>query len=290
MTATLLVHFGSPANRKEVGPFINDIFAARLGFFSRPVAFLARHRALKKYDAVGFAASDEIRRFTERLGENVFVAAQYGKPPMGDALSEIEGKGIETVRILPLYPHATLEMYDEIASKISRLKKQYFRNIHIRWAGPFYDHPLFIEAWADQVKKSLGEFENRDSVHIIFSAHAMPPNRGDNSYERQVEESASLISKALGSKNSTSVAYQSAMGRSWSSPPLETELSRFVHRGISDCLVVPISFLFDNVETLFDIDRVAIPAAKRAGMRDVRRAAPPGSSETIVKMFSGLKI
>jgi ferrochelatase len=282
MTATLLVHFGSPRDRAEVAPFINAIFADHFGPLARVLAFPARRSALKKYDAVGFGGAEGMDELARRLGGDFFVASQYGTVSIEDALSKIEEKGLEEAAVVPLYPHASLEMYDLIFKKMERLRKLYFRDMRFSWAGPFYDHPLFVDAWAESIEKSLGEFENRNSTAIIFSAHAVPSDAG---YEKQVLESARLIGLAIGLEKQAGVAYQSAMGKRWSSPSIEEELSRLARNGVRDCLIVPISFLFDNVETLFDIDRVAIPAAKSAGMRDVRRATPPGHSENIIQMI-----
>lgn len=286
MTSTLVIHFGSPKNRGEVAPFIDAIVADHLGLLARPVAFWAKRSALKKYDAVGFGGARSVDELTEKLGQDFIVASQYGRPSLEDALSKMDERGIESAVVLPLYPHASLEMYGLIFKKIEDLKKRCFRGLHFVWSGPFYDNPLFVDAWAGSIENSLGEFENKNRVHIIFSAHAIP---SDRDYESQVLESANLIWGALGLKNPMSVAYQSAMGKNWSHPSIEDEIVRLVKEGVSDCLIVPISFLFDNVETLFDIDRIAIPAAKRAGMRDVRRASPPGVSDKIIHLIESLR-
>lgn len=323
MTALLIIHFGAPRDRAEIAPFLDDIFSDHYGIFAKPIALLARHSALKKYAAVGFTGRPEallldsvtLRSKTTPLSfernavesrTHIFLAAQYGRPSIEEVLEKIDAAGIDEVKVVPLYPHASLEMYDQIFEKIYHLKRLYFRSMRIAWAGPFYDNPLFIDAWKDSVKKSLDEFENKDAVRLIFCAHAIPLiatpftqslSKGEmistcastssarTEYDLQVECSAKLICQALGFQNPLSIAYQSAMGRNWSSPFIEAEISRLAQNGVLDCLIAPISFLFDNVETLFDIDRVAIPAAKRAGMRDVRRATPPGSSEKIVNMF-----
>ena len=156
----------------------------------------------------------------------------------------------------------------------------------------------------------------RNDTHLLFSAHAHPlthPSplggegkrklflpleekpalsnvegvgmRGISSYEQQVEYTAKSIWQSLGSKHPMSIAYQSRtrFGR-WSSPSLEDEIHRLAKNGVSTCLIVPISFLFDNVETLIDIDRVAIPLGTKAGVHEVRRAKPPGDSQKIVEM------
>jgi len=287
MTVKVLLHFGSPKNRDEVGPFLKDILADYCKPLSIVALPFARRSAVKKYEAVGFKGSQGVENLAGKLGKSFILAARYGRPSIKDALKIVDGTGPENVTVLPLFPHASLEMFDSIVQEFMRLERSSYHGMHFRWTGPFFDHPLFIDAWTDSIKKSLDEFESRDSVHIIFSAHAIPD--GDNDYEHQVMKTAELITSSLGSLNPSSVAYQSAMriGK-WSRPSIEEEIRKLALGGVSACLIVPVSFLFDNVETLFDIDRSIIPAAKIAGMKDIRRAAPPGDSEKIVEMFEDI--
>ena len=278
MSANIIVHFGSPGSRSEITPFINGIFADTFPFFAKPLAFLASMRARKKYEHTGFVGEKKIGEFVKKLGDNYFLAAQHGRPSIDEVLEKIESAGHDDLKIIPLFPHAGPEMFGSLVEKFCKLKRRYYRGMKFKWAGPFFDNPLFIEAWADAIKNALAGFQN--GPHIIFSAHAVPNDDAD--YRAQVEQSADSIVKSMNIRNTWSVAYQSGMrfGR-WSRPSLIEELLK----GNLNCLIAPISFLFDNVETLFDIDRVAVPAAANAATRDIRRVSPPGDSEKIVKMF-----
>jgi ferrochelatase len=399
MTAILLIHFGTPRNKTEIGPFLEALFSDPANWpfenkflqkvLAKPIALAARRSSIRKYESVGFnqSSAGQIEKLRERLIEafhssnppsppftkggmkfstpfekgegkiippfekggmggflknNIFIAVRYGKPSIEEAFERIDRAGTERITVLPLYPHASIEMYDSLFKECHRLRQLYYRNFRFAWAGAFYDHPLFISAWTDSIETALrtllrnppeiasSSFDKlrtpRNDTHLLFSAHALPipprilplckgefppeadpplaeegvdpdlpspslPYKGRESwvftnYQHQVECTAQAIWQSLGSKHPMSIAYQSRtrFGR-WSSPSLEDEIHRLAKNGVSHCLIVPISFLFDNVETLIDIDRVAMPLGIKTGMHEIRRARPPGDSQKIVEMI-----
>jgi ferrochelatase len=287
MTSVCIVHFGSPRNEDELGRFLRDIFVDNLPvpFFAGLFAAFAKRASLERYRLMNFGTASKISRLAEKLGNNVFVAAQYGAPSIEETLELIDETGSDRVIVLPFYPHASLDMYDSISRRFADLKKRCYRNINFEWTHPFYNERLFIEAWTGSIDKTLNDFEEKGPVHVIFSAHAHPAD--DLEYREQVTASATAVMKSF--KNPWSVAFQSAMGGGrWSRPSLEEEIKRLAQNGVLNCIIVPVSFLFDNVETLFDIGRRAIPLGERLGMKKIGMAPPPGDSEEIVEMFKSM--
>lgn len=312
MSAVILLHFGSPRNRGEVSllirsifddpvfsPFKNNLF---LKLVKRPIQMLAVRSAINKYESIEFDRT--YLSSMENLGKSlsgkmgprmpVFIAAHYGAPSMEEVFEKMEDLNINRALIVPLYPHASPEMYGSIVMQSQNLKRGFFSQIHLRWTPPFFDHPLFIEAWADSIRETLKKFDENEQggVHILFCAHAHPvfnPAEKKNvfeNYEAQVEATSHAVWKCLGLKNRMSIAYQSsAKFGKWSAPALEKELNRLISQGVSNCIIVPASFLFDNIETLLDIDSIAIPGALKNGMKAVLKAPPPGARPGITGML-----
>jgi ferrochelatase len=109
-------------------------------------------------------------------------------------------------------------------------------------------------------------------VHIIFSAHSLPVrilSMGDP-YQDQLFETARLIAKGAGLKESQwSWSYQSA-GRtpeSWLGPQIEKYIPELAEKGIKNIISIPVGFVSDHVEILFDIDIKAQKAAQESGVR-----------------------
>lgn len=287
MKPVCLVHFGSPRSEDELQGFLTDIFADHLPlpFLAGLFARLIRRSSLKKHREMGFDAVSKFDALAQRMGGDVFVAAQYGKPTIRDTVEKIYEAGFEHITVVPLYPHASLEMYDRIVEKFANLKKAGYRNLSFAWTPPFYDDPNFVKAWADSINGTLKNFDDKSAVHIVISAHAHPSD--DPVYRKQVEITADGIKGLI--KNPSSIAFQSAMGGGkWSRPSLAEELKALAGKGVSNVVIAPVSFLFDNVETLFDIEREAIPLGKGLGIRNVTMAPPPGDSQEIVEMLRSM--
>ncbi|MFH0799577.1 MAG: ferrochelatase, partial [Pseudomonadota bacterium] len=168
------------------------------------------------------------------------------------------------------------------------------RGVCARIAGPLYERPEFVEAWGQSVRDALAKFPLGARVHLLFSAHAIPAGRGGAdgaAYAKEVAESARLIADQLDNARITSVAYQSRApwGR-WTGPRIEQELERLGKAGVRNCLIVPISFLYDNVETWCDIDMEIIPRAADFGMTRIMRATPPLESPHLLEALIKLSV
>ena len=331
MKAAIILHFGSPQNKSEVAPFIKAIFDDKklspfqhnplLNLVKIPIEYLAIKKSYKKYNSIKFNPSylNGLNQLIDDLNKQLnpdfktYLAAQYGRPSLEEIFEKMEDDNINHAILIPLYPHASIAMYGSIVSICQSLQKGFFTNIHLNWNPPFYNHPLFIKAWANQIQ----QIAPSKNTHLLFCAHAhpvSPPSMGGDKgegghphlasplppqkhrwaskgealtdYQAQVETSAKLIWESLGGQNPMSVAYQSAarMGK-WTTPSLKDELGKLILAGISNCLIVPVSFIFDNVETLLDIENIAIPRALETGIKDIRMVAPPGNSPNIVQML-----
>ncbi len=164
--------------------------------------------------------------------------------------------------------------------------------IQVEYLKPWYDHPLFIEAQADRVREIWKEASagRGGAVQLLFTAHSIPVEVAKNSsYEEEIHLSSWRVAETLGVKD-WSVAYQSrsgSPGQPWLEPDLLTVIPQLKREG-KDCLVVvPIGFLFDHTEVLYDLDMQAQEAAHREGLRFFR-ASTVMDHPKFVQMFAEL--
>ncbi len=152
--------------------------------------------------------------------------------------------------------------------------------IEFEHIASYHDAPLYIQALADRVSEGIAQFPpgDQESVHVIFSAHSLPVRimqMGDP-YDAQLRETASLVASRAGLDASRwSWSYQSA-GRSpepWLGPQLDERLQDLAAQGVKNVVSIPVGFVADHVEILFDIDIQAQAEARRLGMRLVRPPA-----------------
>ena len=140
------------------------------------------------------------------------------------------------------------------------------------------DHPIYLRLLQHTVAEAVSEAEerrtsDRDPVHIIFSAHSLPlkiVKLGDE-YPLEIERTITGITRTL--KQPWSLAFQSRNGRlPWLQPYLEDELKRLGRAGLTNVVVVPISFVSDHIETLFELDQLYAGIAKAHGITNYQRA------------------
>lgn len=139
----------------------------------------------------------------------------------------------------------------------------------------FYNHPGFIEAMVDRVTTALASFpaERRASVEIVFTAHSIPEAMARRcDYEAQLRDACGLVAERIG-PNPHRLAYQSRSGPPqvpWLEPDILDVLEVLAADGIMDVVIVPIGFISDHMEVLFDLDTEAAELAQQLGMRMVR--------------------
>ncbi len=147
----------------------------------------------------------------------------------------------------------------------------------------YHDVPGLVEAFASRVRDGLSRWPEaeRARVHVVFSAHSLPKRvlASGDPYDAQCRETARLVAEHVGlDADRWSWSYQSA-GRTpepWAGPDLGQHLEELAARGVRDVVVVPVGFVSDHVELLFDVDVRARGIAERL---DVRLERPPALND-----------
>lgn len=308
----MLFQLGGPDSLEAVEPFLYNLFSDPdiIDFpFSRlarePLARLmasrrARHAA-EHYRALGGASpllentrrqavalEAELRRDFEA---RVVVAMRYWRPFTQEAVAELERFRPERVVLLPLYPqYSTTTTGSSLNEWRRRFQPDGWRP-EVRIIREFHDHPAYIEAVTAHVDAALGEFAEPRAVEIVFSAHSVPMDvveRGDP-YPQQVERTVELVCRLGGWPNRRQVCYQSKVGPSrWLRPMLKETLEKVAAGGGQQVLVVPISFVSDHVETLYEIAIEHREIANRLGIRDFRMMPGLNDSPRFIRALGQL--
>lgn len=139
----------------------------------------------------------------------------------------------------------------------------------------FYNHPAFIQAQADRLTaawRQLSAAEQPDAA-LVFTAHSIPLSMAEHSpYRQQLREACGLVAEAAG-LGSWQLVYQSrsgSPGQPWLEPDIGDCLEELAGDGRRSAVVVPIGFLSDHMEVLYDLDTEALARAKQLGLRLIR--------------------
>ncbi len=160
------------------------------------------------------------------------------------------------------------------------------------YAPPWSEHPRFIEAMVDRARAALAGIEpaRRADARLVFTAHSVPVSMAAGSpYAAQLETAARAIAAAVG-RAAWSVAYQSRSGSPrdpWLEPDVADVIRALARDGARDVVVVPVGFVCDHVEVLYDLDVEAKAVAGASGI-GFHRAAAANDHPAFIAMLADL--
>ncbi len=209
-----------------------------------------------------------------------YLGMRHWSPWIEDVVGQMIEDGITQAVSLVLAPHYSKMSVAKYQQKVQDGLEMFGGDIDFRHIQSYHDHPLLIRAFADRVAEGLARWpeEEREQVHILFSAHSLPERilKMGDPYDSQLRETADLIAAAAGlSGEQYSWSYQSA-GRSpepWLGPALEEHLAELAEQGVRHVISIPVGFVCDHVEMLYDIDIQAQEVARELGIRLERPSA-----------------
>jgi ferrochelatase len=296
--AILFLQLGGPSTLKEVPGFLYRLFEDPEVLRVRPrllrmalagTIALARQRASKKlYASIG--GGSPIRRWTEaqaaaveetlrREGRAALVRAAMNcaAPLVEDVVKSLAAEGVDRFLSLPLYPQYSLTTTKGALDRARAAVRRHAPGALLEEVGSWPTHPLFVKAHADAIAREAAKFPDPrpESIHLLFSAHSIPKKlveRHGDPYPREVEESVAAILARLGGSYPSGLAWQSKLGPvEWLAPATLDVIRQLGARGVRQVLVVPIAFVTDHVETLYEIDQLFAEEARGAGITHFRR-------------------
>lgn len=204
----------------------------------------------------------------------VYVAMRYWHPLIEDVIPAIHKDGVTKLLVISLYPQYSVATTGSSFSRLKKVADEFPLKIHA--VESWYDHPLYIDALVEKIRKGIESFNfpvlssqfSNEQVHVLFSAHSLPVKfiEDGDPYVEHTEATIRAIEKKLDIE--WSLSYQSKSGPvKWLEPSTEAKLEELSRRGVRNLLVVPISFVSDHIETLYEIDLLYKKMAEKLGMR-----------------------
>ena len=303
MKAILLVNMGSPTSEKEMKSFLKQMFMDKSiisapylirVFLSNFISHFRHNNSWKKYELIGgsplLSSMNQIRNDLSKQSEpehKICCAYSYSEPFISTEIERLSNEGIKEITVLSMYPQASFSTTGSIKREITKAQKKH-PELSINIMDEYYSNPNFISFWTNLIDDKINEV-HYSMPYLLFSAHAIPEyqiKKGDT-YTKSIEKTAILISNSLNIPYS--ISYQSKMGRiKWASPDTKEHLSELQKRGINEILIIPISFLNENLETLYDLDIEIIPYAKQLGINKIDRVKIPKSHHILTRTFLDL--
>lgn len=269
----ILANLGGPSNSAEIYPFLKNLFSDRDIFplpfgplgqhvFSWLIATLREAKSKKYYDQIGggspiydktrLLAEELQEKFNHRSNRNVFFFQRYWHPYAKEVAEVIKHHSFEKNILIPLYPQYSTTTSQSVINEWQRVSQSLPETVVIE---RFYNRREYSRCCAELIKKKLHLVS--ENVHILFTAHSIPAKRvqkGDP-YEKETQENMTSIMKEFKEDYSYSLCFQSKVGPlTWLEPSVETEIDRLVAKNIDQIIIFPISFVSENLETLYELD------------------------------------
>jgi protoporphyrin/coproporphyrin ferrochelatase len=262
-TGVFLMAHGAPESVDDIPEYLRNI---RGGTESTSETIqIIRDR----YEQIG--GKSPLRKITEELcvrlesflnqqGEQfkVYCGMRNWSPYICDEVKRMKEDGIKRVVAICLAPQFSTwstRLYFNVFKEA--LKSCGIEDLDVRYIGSWADHPLLIDAFEEKYQAALAKLESDVSVFTIFTAHSIPAESiefGDPYREEFDKTVKKLVERVR--PNNWFKAYQSQgmIPVPWLGPTVESVLDKIARQGSKTVLMVPVGFVCDHVEILFDID------------------------------------
>ena len=285
-TAILLMAHGTPSSLDDLPEYLTRVRGGR------PASDELLSEIRRNYSAIGgrspltditFRQRDAL---SKRLGGAVpvVVGMRHWHPFISEALGGLAGSGVARVVGIPLAPQfSTLSVQKYTDDARAALPDR----IALECVASYHTHPRLLEAFAARIRELGGPAPGE---LVVFTAHALPVRviASDDPYADEVRATAAGVARLAGI-DGYEVAFQSA-GRTpepWIGPELNAMIRERAAAGIRRVLVVPVGFVSDHTEILFDLDVQAAATAAGCGVR-FRRTSSLNESEEFVTLLEEL--
>ena len=279
--AVLVLSFGGPEKREDVIPFLENVLRGK------PVPRERLQAVAEHYYRCGGRSplNDRNRELIEALSAElaaggpalpIYWGNRNWRPFLADALREMQAAGVARALAFVTSAFGSYSGCRQYREDIERARAAIGEGSPVvDKIRVFFNHPGFIEAMIDRVNDALGTFSaaERPAVKLLYTAHSVPLWMAAGSdYAAQLREAARLIAEGAGAGD-WELAYQSRSGppsQPWLEPDICDRLRELQADGCRSVCVVPVGFLCDHVEVLFDLDTEAAGLAAELGMKMAR--------------------
>lgn len=298
-TGVILMAYGGPDSLEDVEPYLLDVRGGR------PTSRELVEEIKVRYAQIGGRSPllEITRRQASALeaelndrspaGQNykVYVGMRHWAPRISTALEAAARDGIRRAVALVMAPHYSRMSTEVYMTRLFEARQNSGIEMEILPIRSWHDGTGYIAALVEQAQKGLDKFAG-EQPYVLFTAHSLPSRilESGDPYADQLNETARLAAAGLGLEDRCwSFCFQSA-GRSdepWLGPKIEDEVPRLARAGQRNILVVPVGFVADHVEVLYDIDIEAKRTAEEHVAR-LERSPSLNDSPAFIRALAAL--
>jgi ferrochelatase len=305
----LFVNMGGPETTDQIKPYLYNIFSDRaiikipLSFllqkpFARLISMLRTPKVAERYRLIG--GGSPLLRYDRILSESVresltaefpnlrtYVGMHYTEPFIDAQLQQAIDDGCKHLVVIPMYPHYCLATTGTALNVIADFLSVHRGAVSVDIVTYWYDCGGYIALLRTCIEQVLAQADSTVKMQLLFSAHSIPESirRSGDPYVDQIAHTCRLAAH----HHDYLLSFQSATGPvKWVGPDTLATINKLAGEGVKQLIIVPISFVSDNIETLYDIDIVMQEHCRRLGMQPLIRATMFNGEPDFVEFMAGL--
>lgn len=270
--AILVLSFGGPEKPDDVIPFLENVLRGRNVPRERMLAVAEHYHHFDGRSPINDHNRALIRALEAELASHgrrlpIYWGNRNWHPMLAETLRQMRADGIRKALAFVTSIFSSYSGCRQYLEDIDRARAEVEGAPAIHKLRKFYNHPLFIEAQADEVRTALAGQPRK----LIFTAHSIPLAMAETSdYQKQLQEACRLVAEQVGIGD-WRLVYQSRSGpptQPWLEPDIG-DVVRELEPG-AEIAVVPIGFVSDHIEVIYDLDEEAQRIARERGVSLVR--------------------
>jgi ferrochelatase len=285
--ALLLVSFGGPEKREDVIPFLENVLRGRNVPRERLLAVAEHYYHFDGVSPINGQCRDLIAALQPKVNLPIYWGNRNWQPMLMDTVREMRDRGVTRALALATSAFGSYsgcrQYREDIAAACTAVAAEGADAPKIDKIPPFWWDRCFIEGMVERLKDAMERLPDAD---IIFTAHSIPEAMAEASpYVRQLREAAQLIQGRLHLKGDPALVFQSRSGPP-TQPWLEPDISSYLKNTDSKRLiVVPLGFLSDHMEVVYDLDTELAGQARELGI-EMFRAGTVGTHPVFVNLLA----
>jgi ferrochelatase len=284
----LFLNMGGPETAGDIPSYLYRIFSDRnvirmpipsviQNMVARIIASRRAPKVARRYQMIGggspllkwtrLAASGVKRELSRQYPHiEIFVGMRYTEPFIHEELDAAVVEGCRHLVILPMYPHYCRATTGTALEEVLKWARDRKTDLSFSVIDSWHDRPGYIELLRRNIDAAIDAIGPGAKPKLIFSAHAIPQTlaQSGDPYLPQVNETAARAGEGY----DYIISFQSRTGPvSWVGPDTVETVKTLASQGVTEMVIVPISFVSDHIETLYDIDIDLKSIAEKAGVK-----------------------
>lgn len=296
--AVMLVSFGGPEKREDVIPFLENVLRGKNVPRERMLEVAEHYYHFGGVSPINQQNRNLLAALRQELADHrielpVYWGNRNWHPLLADTLQEMRQAGVRRCLAVMTSAFSCYSGCRQYREDLARALEQIGGGLIVHKLRVFFNHPGFVHPMAENLSAAWSQMEpqQRSQAKVLFTAHSIPQGMSDNSrYVVQLQESCRLIAdKANVPVDRWELVYQSRSGpptQPWLEPDVCDRIEQLVTQdSVQHVVIVPVGFVSDHMEVLFDLDTEAKDLCEKLGV-GFQRVATVG---THPRFIAGLR-